>query len=311
MRYDLHSVIITGAGGGTIAGISDVTTALNTSFFENNYDGASNVTFLTVNQQEPTYSFTTRHVGQLLGILTNGYASIPSTSPALTLAEFHWRERAAEGAFTATSTSIKQTINKGIIIPKTISASQGQEVTLDTDIHVLWDKTPDETPIVTSAVVAPTSSAMTQLYTLGPVYLNNVQLSGVQSYTIDYGIEVAKFYSDGVVWPTDAYVTKVNPSIRITTNDMACMNDARLTQTGAHYTGATAFKLFLTAKAKGLKNVANATASHISTGGYAAHVSVNQMSGSAGQAGTAEITLRPYYDGTNALLAWTVGVAIA
>ena len=67
----------------------------------------------------------------------------------------------------------------------------------------------------------PSLTLNTENFTLGNVYFNGAQLTQVQSWSLDFGIQVYTEGADGIIWETFAGILLIQPSFTITTTDDA------------------------------------------------------------------------------------------
>lgn len=169
--------------------------------------------------------------------------------------ELHFRYRAA----------------KAVLVPQSITASQGALAELTCTLYYLFDGT--NAPLVPAGTVAVAgTSTHSEGYGLGPVSLNTTDLNGVSSWTLDFGIGLKLKTSDGDQYPTWLSVETIAPTLRF-----SCYKESLLAY-GIGGTASTGVEFWLRAKGK-VANVANGTSSHIKFSGTTGAIYVDDMSG--------------------------------
>lgn len=120
------------------------------------------------------------------------------------------------GAIRAAAGSQKFTIATGVMVPRRLSAAQGQNAQID--MEVIGFTSDGTTPIAVAsssdAFLAPTQNLA---WTLGPAYLNGTLLADLQSIELDYGLTVDVVKADGLIFAKDAGITSRLPVINVQT----------------------------------------------------------------------------------------------
>jgi len=213
----------------------------------------------------------------------------------------YYGQRETGGTFVAGSTVITLTINEGAIFLKSVSASQGQHAIATYDIYATYDGT--LLPIVYLLAAAPTDAILSEKFTLGPVKITTAQ--EVQGVTIDMNQTVMNSGHSGSPYALIAAVTSFEPTVTIQTFDAALIGT--LTTIGKVIEATTIyFRKFDPA----LGRAADATATNISFVISDAFAFWGGLSGDRRADADMQITLRPYYDGTNAVFEIDTATAI-
>ncbi|HRA88506.1 MAG TPA: hypothetical protein PK992_10555, partial [Planctomycetaceae bacterium] len=168
-------------------------------------------------------SITTTDLATLLAIGTNTFISVGLYIASGTIT-IPGKVRAAGGLFAAGSSHVGLAGTDALIVPTTIEASQDSDfATGGFDIHWLSNngltKGCDD---ATGAALG--TQAFGSEYALGPCYINATLIAGVQSFRVTPGFEITKPpLGSGAIFPTQAMIKKVEPTIQITVNDFAAI----------------------------------------------------------------------------------------
>lgn len=159
-----------------------------------------------------------------------------------------------------------------VLVPQTISATQGGSLAeLSAMLHFPFDGTNE--PLVPAGGVALAGTpSHSQGYGLGPIFLNNSAVNGVQGVTIDFGNVVKVRASDGDLYPTFIATETKAPVITF-----QCYRESVLAY-GINGTALTGISAYLRAKGPAA-NVANSTAAHIKFSGTAGMIYVDEVTG--------------------------------
>lgn len=217
--------------------------------------GAVDPTFVAIGEMRPAISITTSAIATSLGACGMDGLAISSGVPVVA-----YMQKAAAGSTRMSgSNHIKLTMNKGIMIPRQISATHNQIATINYDIFALYDGT--NAPIIYANNQALTgSTAASELFTCGPIYAGATLINSIQSTTVDFGIRERIHSGSGEVYPTFGCIESRRPSITANTDDV--VSDIAL-GFGGRAESATASKVYLRKIAKGSDRVADSTGEHI------------------------------------------------
>lgn len=271
--------------------------------------GQVDPTHVAVMSQNPRIAFSTTALATMLAEVTSGFFinGIKIDSDGTHDGAELWFQKLAKGGTrTAGANHIKMTVNEGLLLPRSISAMQGQVASLAMDLLAGYDGTND--PIVIAAAQALEGTpAVGELFTLGPVSINGVDLDGVQGVRLDTGLQEVALGGSGQVWPTFLGIMSRQPLITITTLDVSVLSTYGLSGTAQ---SATDSKIYLRKIAEGGARVADATAQHLSFTIDEGHIRVRSIGGGHGAPQAAQLEIRPTYDGDNAILVMSAATAI-
>lgn len=229
-------------------------------------------------------SITTGDVAALLALNSNAFinsgAFVSSSTITLEL-----KQRSDGGTFASGSNHYCLTGSKGLLVPTTIECTQDADhATAQCDLH--WLSTDGLTKGAddgsSQALTAQTFNAE---FALGPAYINGTLLAGVQGVRITPGIEVTKPpLGAGAVWPTQASIKSVMPTMEITVNRFAT-----IASTVGDWTAMTSANIYLRRRAD--SGVYSASTDNIRFTFAAGLTDTNNVSISNNDDGSATITL--------------------
>jgi hypothetical protein len=217
-RYSIYpSIFNTGGTPLTLNNVSSVRPSTGVSQLIARAGGAVTRAAVGTAFADPRVSFTTRDLATILGAvsLTSGLAI---TSASL----LQYQLRADGGTFAGGSSHIALRSHKGFLYPTSIRATQDQTdgVPVDLDYMVLDDGTNAVLEIL-SAQALSGSPAVTDIFYLGPVVVEGVQLTGVRETSVTPGIGYETIRTDGSPYPTEGSITSVNQEMRVTSVNLA------------------------------------------------------------------------------------------
>jgi len=183
--------------------------------------GGAAISQVSGKSSEEISSLVSSDLATLMAIGTNTFVSagLYIASGTITIPG---KVRAAGGFFASGSAHIGLTGAKALIVPTSFECSQDAEfATCGFDIH--WLSADGLTKGCDDASGAALGSqAFGSEFAMGPCYINSTLIAGVQSFRITPGIEVTKPpLGSGSVFPTQAFIKKVEPTIQLTVNDFA------------------------------------------------------------------------------------------
>ncbi len=216
-----------------------------------------------------------------------------------------WFQKVVSGGSRQTGGNhIKLTVNKGFISPLTISASEGGgPATLDFLIAALYDGT-NNAVVKTVSQSLEGTPAVDENYVMGKVEVNGTDISDLESWTLDLGLQLAFRRGAGDVAPSLVWIQERQPSLVARTADLAVLDyldGVALSSTAVAY---------LRKVAEGSGRVADATAEHIKFTINAGMVSVENTSASGNDPAIAEIRITPKWDGSNDIIVKSTTSAI-
>jgi hypothetical protein len=245
-EHTLASAVVAGSSTFTMRCMSDTTLEPGTETVLGHAAGEFRPTYVSVMNIAPRWTGSTMEISRILDATGIRSLALPTSTTYTTLslyyAKFQDLSTRASG-----SSHIKMVVNKGMMVPRSITVSQGQPAVLNFDVVTLYDGT--NAPLVFSTSQAlPTAVAFDEMHTLGPIYFNGAQLTGVQSMTFDFGVDIEVTSADGEVYPRFAAITQTQPFIDFTTTELPDW----VTQTLAGTVqGATDSVIYLSAMAEG------------------------------------------------------------
>lgn len=259
-------------------------------------DSNIDATAVAIDTIDPRISMTCGAVKTILDNL--GIVGAAISNPAGFVG--YLKKRSSGSTYASGSTHKTLTVKKGIIVPRTLNATQsGATITLE--VVTAYDGT--NLPIVVSdniALLAPTLT--TEMFVAGKVSIEGTEIGGVQSITIDFGLNVQGRRGDGDAYTGDVFIYSRNPSITIRTLHAGQWGATALPLSGKYVSAGTT-KLYLRKVDVGSTRVANATTEHIEFIINRGMASCQALSGSHGDDQAFDIRITPVYDGTNA---WAV-----
>ncbi len=268
--------------------------------------GQADASFGAIGEVKPVCSFTTSQLKTVLDVCGIDGLQIDAAA-TYTDVEIYLQQLEEGGVRKSGSAHLMMAVNKGILIPRTINATQGPgAATIACDLLCTYDGTND--PIaVSSSVALPSVAAATEAFTLGPVDLNGTDVDGVQSVTVDFGITEINLSGDGDVYATFAAITDRRPRINLTTNKATFLTTTGISGTAVDVNNCT---VFLRKVTEGGKRVADATEEHIAIAADEGVVYPDSTTYSQGDVVAQGFIVVPTYDGSNAVLAISTASAI-
>lgn len=297
-RYVLAAVSVNGTVIGGISGQA-LDTRINQAILS--ADGQVDPTFACIMGAVPVFSFRTYSLDAILAILTiNGLAI--SANVVLYLQKTQNNGIRATGSVHRTIT-----IANGMIIPRSMGASQGAPAMFAFDV-IATSSNGENSPLAFANNVAlPTLPGVTQLFTVGPFYRNGAANVGVQSIQCDFGLQEEMRDGDGNTYPKGMHIASRQPRIEIGFDDAAVGAGLGLFEAQ----GATDSYFFFRAKTRLGASEADGNASHIKVGvddGIWLH---KNTGGDHPNFQSSVIECMPVFDGTNPIIAVTTGQVIS
>lgn len=265
-------------------------------------DGGVYATYAYTSRIAPTLGFTTTDLPAALGkaALTGFALGSGHTADA-------YLQLCAEGGTRAGASShYKLTVNQGILVPTTLAADQDQAA-LSYTMHATYDCTNEPIALCASETLA-TGATTAVHFVAGPVVVNGTTINGVQSISVDFGIQVRTLWGDGAHRPTYCYIAAIRPVIRVATLDVSVLNTFGFAGTAQSTTDSL---VYFTKCAEGSTRVANATAEHVKLTIDEGEISCEPITGADGAELGAVLVITPTYDGTYAPIVISTVSAIA
>jgi len=261
-------------------------------------DGQVDPTFVAVGEQNPRLAYTSSKLATILASCWIDGLKISSDVDD-DGAEFFFQKVEAEGTRATGSSHVKLTMNKGMLIPRTITAPHNALASVELEFIPVWDETNDILVVETSQAIEGTPS-VSEAFCAGPAYINGVQLESIQETGIDLGIAEFVAGGDGDIWQKFVAIGTRTPRITLRTLDAVSLSTFGISGTAQ---GVTDSDIYLRKVAKDGTRVANATAEHIKVSVDEGNITCRAITGTHGEFLGTEIQINPTYDDTNDILA--------
>jgi hypothetical protein len=206
---------------------------------------------------------------------------------------------------TREATGTKVAIAQGMMIPKSLSASQGSGAELSLEMHVTSTDGSTAPITVTAGQAVPAGAVVGEKYTVGPVKINGT-LIDCESMSLDFGIKLQVDASGGAVYPTFISIMGREPSFKISVKDY----DQLMLAVAGVAQGATPSVVYLRKLAAGGTRVADATAQHISFTIYSGLLELGNAGADHGSMAKSDLTITPIIDATHAIVVVNTATAI-
>lgn len=266
-------------------------------------DGKVDREFAAVMFQQPIATFSTTAIARALAEAGISAAAI-GTDPAT--ADLYYQQAAPGGTRLTGGNSTRVRISKGMLTPRTIDAQDRQIATISYELGAISTDGTTAPLTIAASQTMPTLLAADQAFTVGPASINGTSLGGVQSLSIDFGLQLMIVSGGGEAYPTFIGIATRQPTIRVRTLDVDL---AASLQVAAQ--GATDSVFYLRKLAEGGTRVANATAEHISFSVDDGIITTRRVGGEGeDQPQMLEILVEPTWDGTNDVIAINAATAI-
>jgi hypothetical protein len=305
--YALGALVVSGSGTFTLKGVEQRQHEPGLDRIEVMAGGQPYPSYVTTAMISPVKKLTVSDISTLLANVNpiSGMA-FPQTTVLTTVDSFY--TALSDGGVRKGATShMRVRANKGLVVVDSITANQGQKVTAEVTIYTTYDGT--NIPFVfTTAVSLPSTPAVSELFTMGPVTINGTLITDVTSVKVDLNPQMKIVASDGDLYPTFAAIMTMSPKITISTNDVAALNTYTLAGTAVNSSGTNVYFRALTNMGT---QVASATTSHVklALSNAQGQVYVGPAGGSNTDHATGSIVIQPIA-GSSTILTTTTGVAI-
>jgi len=203
------------------------------------------------------------------------------------------------GTRTAGAAHRKFVLDNGLIVPRRLSVSHGEDAELEYEIFATSDGT-NHPLTITDTQSLPAGIDDAARFTLpaaGNTTIGAKTINQVQSIEIDFGVSAITEGADSDLWDTFCGIEEVAPSLVITTTDVETLGPTQIPREGLVCTHANTF-LYLRKRDDGGTFVADVTAEHIKLTAAGLAV-IDEMLSDDGQTA---LRIPLIYDGTNAPL---------
>lgn len=250
--------------------------------------------------------FSTENVMTLLDLLTGTGPSLDIDG--LTNGIALYAQKLADGSTRAGAGSHKKyTFHDGIAVARTLDCAHRGDFSLAAEVVATWDETNDLL-VIADSQNAPTIPDAAR-FSIGPVTLESLLLTGVTNVNLDFGIEVRTLGSDSDVWDSQCAILTIKPVLTIQGINVDWLKSDVIPLIGKEITH-TNTSIYLRKRLAGGTWVADETEEHVLLT-MAGRAIVSEPF-NASEDGNADVTVRVegVYDGTNAPVAVSTGVAI-
>ena len=255
-------------------------------------DGKVDPEFASIMDIEPRGTIITTGIDK--GLTVCGVDALAITDDV----DIFFQKVAANSTRTSGSAHAIMTIATGLLVPRRISAQQGQVATYELEvIAASTDGTTAPHSIAASSALAG-SPATDEQFTLGVFTLNGSAVA-CQGVEIDFGIDVKVERADGSPYPCLVYVHERMPSITITVPDVASITGAGF-QAGTAISSSTKVQLLSMAQ-NGTRNATGHVECTVAEG----LVTVEENGGDGSRIDQGTITITPTYNGSADILAFS------
>lgn len=176
----------------------------------------------------------------------------------------------------ATTVHTRLRAAQAALVVNQLSAGHQSEASVSCRLVLPWDGSNE--PIVPAGTVALTGAVpiAAEHYLAGEVWLNSLQIEGIQDITIDFGNSLIEAGGEGELYNTFAAIQSTNPVITITTLDMPWVVATPVL--GLNGVAITALSVYLR-KTATTTRVTDVTAGHIKFSGTAGYAFIAQTPG--------------------------------
>lgn len=200
------------------------------------------------------------------------------------------------------------TLSEGMYVLGSINADQ-RSCTATFTVHgTSTNGTTNPVAIATSQSVIAGSPTVTEMFVAGPCSANGTEINGIQSLTIDFGVQVVKVGGSGSAYPTFIALQSRRPSVTITAYDTAFASTI-----GFDGVAVSVSDVLLNLKKvqEGAARVANATTEHILFTIDAGRVEIESLP-TSGDSSPSLLTVKitPSWDGSNNIVVFDTTSAI-
>lgn len=299
----------------TLGGIGSQRVNTNTDVVGDALSGEVYNRWASIRSQKPVFDFMTK------AILT-GLANVPLTgldivtvltgTDKLSL----FGQKVAEGG-TRDAGAVHRLMkgSKGLVVLGSLSCQHQQDAELTLTTILTYDGTND--PIVVADNVSlPAGIVDTERFSLGPIFLNAIAVTGHRSVNVNFGVQAVSEGSESEIWDRFAYIREIMAEITIAGVDVSLLAAAKIPLIGVLLTqpnppANTNTRIFFRKRASGGTFVADGTAVHVRLNAAGLAYVETPFDGSGNAPGTATVRIKCHFDGLQPPIAVSTAVAIA
>ena len=276
-------------------------------------DGSLDNEHVSVSAQDPTITFRTTAIQEVLDALSVSGLVIAEEGSSNGI-EAWFLKRAKGGGFEAGAEHLRLLIDSAVMVPMTATATHPEAAEIECTLHVIWDGSANNPIQIDKDQALPNfSPSITDVFTIGPWWVNGTKLVGMRDFAVDFGLQVEVQSSDGEVWPRSAHIMSRGASMTGTTLDMAILDDTvglgiiGEVQSGGEF----GIRAFLKKKEQGAAVHADASTEHIRFSIAEGRISPSDGSATHPSEGTVGLLVTPTSDGVHNPVAYATDVAVA
>lgn len=245
-------------------------------------------------------SFSSTDLKSILDITALNAAQL-TASNKLTL---YWRQQAEGGTFTGGANDFSSAMQDGMISITSISGSHGQPASVSVQVNPTYDGT--NNPITLSKTdTAPTEIVQDYAYTISKMKFGSAAGDTIplESINVNFGLDIETIGGDGEAFPSFATLRSRSPTITLTTRDLGKAFDYDFL---ANYDGTNDLVINFARLEPGASRFSDASSQHIEI-----TIKDHSMMTDAIGDNTASITIKPIWDGTNAIMTFATASTIS
>ncbi|MEM6980603.1 MAG: hypothetical protein AAF539_13150 [Planctomycetota bacterium] len=206
--------------GTAIGGITEQSIASGVEINSEVTAGATAPQFGEVNQIGSVGSFTSHDIPAVLGLTGSKGICLSGAGFAL-----HQIDKEDCGSLNSGDVHRKVSIGRGYVVPRTLTAQQGQRATISCEILAIFDGTNKPVTVATGQAL-PTGITDSIGLHLGDAQLAGTAITRKTSLNIDFGVAIEAEFDDGESYPKSLQVNSNQPKLTIATHDVAKFGDA-------------------------------------------------------------------------------------
>jgi hypothetical protein len=260
----------------------------------------------------PILRFTTSGISQALNIAGVSGLVIDQAGSSNGV-DLYFAKRAMGSGFASGSVHIKLEVDLGLLYPVSLRATHeaNDPATIEYGLAAVGvDAANAPLSCAKGQSLGALAPAISEVYTVGPWWVNGTQVASVQEFGVDFGLEVASPSGSGAVWPTSAFFRRRAAGMTCTSHDLPILDDtAGISIQGKARSGVT--RAFLTQKKQGVANWADAEAKHIKFELAEGRINPDPFGGAHQDDALAALRVTSTWNGANAPIAYTNNVAIS
>ena len=218
------SQIVLGSGT-VISELEDATPDPHVELLTGMAGGYPEPVFMGAHMVKPDVVFSTHQIASLLTACNTGGAAPFAADQSAGNTDLFYQDSGNKNSRTAVASLAHQRFRlaKALLYWTQISAQQGQEARISARLKPVWDGT--NVPLVAAGSLAITGSPVGgERYTLGPVAVNGVDLTGVTQMQLDSGIKLDEQGSEGELYDSFAGIETTGPVLTLTGNTIEWWN---------------------------------------------------------------------------------------